>query len=48
MDFPYLTDKERTNFLNKYGPNASNPVTEKTVNNELNNMKLFIKNPAFS
>ena len=26
MDFPYLTDKERTNFLNKYGPNASNPA----------------------
>lgn len=48
MDYPFLTDKERTDFLNKYGPIDQKPVTEKTVNNELNKMDLHVKTPAFS
>ena len=48
MDYPYLTDKERTEYLNKYGANVMNPVTEKTVNMLLNDMQITIKTPAFS
>ena len=48
MDYPYLTDKERMEFLNKYGPNQANNITQKTVNNELNKLNFHIKSPAFS
>lgn len=43
-----MTDKERSVYLNTYGPNDENKVTKKTVNNELNNLNFHIKAPSFS
>ncbi|KAK8840150.1 hypothetical protein M9Y10_031089 [Tritrichomonas musculus] len=48
MDYPFMTDKERSVYLNTYGPNDENKVTKKTVNNELNNLNFHIKAPSFS
>ena len=33
MNYPFLSDKERAAYLNAYGPNDDNNVTQKTVNN---------------
>ena len=47
MDYPYLTDNERAVYLNKYVI-SEKPVSTRTVNYKLTNMKIKIKQPCFS
>ena len=48
FDFPEATDKERTMFVNKYGPAKQNNISVSTVNRILNKLKFTTKKPAFS
>ena len=48
FDFPDALDKERLEYLNKYGPCINDNICEKTVNNALHNLNITIKDPSFS
>ena len=47
MDYPELTDRERTIFLNQHVI-SDRKICERTVNYNLNKLKIKIKKPAFS
>lgn len=48
MDFPTLTDEQRTLYLNKYGPCKEKNVSVRLVNKELQELNVTIKKPCFS
>lgn len=48
MDFPNLTDGQRADFLNKFGPCKEKNVSARLINKELNKMNITIKKPCFS
>lgn len=48
MDFPTLTDEQRTNYLNEFGPCQTNKVSVRLVNKELGKLNITVKKPCFS
>lgn len=48
MDFPSLTDEQRTDYLNHFGPCKYNNVSTRLVNKELLELNITIKKPCFS
>ena len=48
LDFPDATDSERAVYLNQYGPNINDNISESTVNRILNKLNITVQTPCFS
>ena len=50
LDYPDANDKERAEYINKYGPNSSPEmhISESTVNRVLNELNFTVQTPCFS
>lgn len=48
LDYPEATDRERATYLNMYGPQIEDNISESTVNRILDNLNISVQTPSFS